>query len=439
MKNKYINHICFLLVFFTLAGFGQSAWAQTITASGKVLDRNQEPLIGANVKVLDTATGTITNPDGHFTLECPKGSILEVSFIGYVSQKVAAGQDLTIVLEEDAITLQETVIVGIGYGTMRKSDLTGAIASVSQKDMKQGIITSAEQLLQGKIAGLSVVQSSGDPTVGASIRLRGGTSLSASNSPLVVVDGIPGVDFNTVQPSEIVSIDVLKDASAAAIYGSRGANGVIIVTTNRASSDVERKSIEYNGYVAISSAANNLDLLSANQWRAYVRDNNIASATDYGGDTNWQKEIQRTAISHSHNVFFSSTRKNSGYRASVTYQHNQGIIKRNDLDRLTGSLSAFQNGWNGRLRLEAGVSGNFDKWNPIDNRIFERSLNLNPTLPVRDKNGSFTNIGGTLNENPVEILTNREDDSSRHRFLGYGKIELDLVKGLKAVANGSYE
>ena len=139
MKNKYINHICFLLVFFTLAGFGQSAWAQTITASGKVLDRNQEPLIGANVKVLDTATGTITNPDGHFTLECPKGSILEVSFIGYVSQKVAAGQDLTIVLEEDAITLQETVIVGIGYGTMRKSDLTGAIASVSQKDMKQGI------------------------------------------------------------------------------------------------------------------------------------------------------------------------------------------------------------------------------------------------------------------------------------------------------------
>ena len=426
MKNKYINHICFLLVFFTLAGFGQSAWAQTITASGKVLDRNQEPLIGANVKVLDTATGTITNPDGHFTLECPKGSILEVSFIGYVSQKVAAGQDLTIVLEEDAITLQETVIVGIGYGTMRKSDLTGAIASVSQKDMKQGIITSAEQLLQGKIAGLSVVQSSGDPTVGASIRLRGGTSLSASNSPLVVVDGIPGVDFNTVQPSEIVSIDVLKDASAAAIYGSRGANGVIIVTTNRASSDVERKSIEYNGYVAISSAANNLDLLSANQWRAYVRDNNIASATDYGGDTNWQKEIQRTAISHSHNVFFSSTRKNSGYRASVTYQHNQGIIKRNDLDRLTGSLSAFQNGWNGRLRLEAGVSGNFDKWNPIDNRIFERSLNLNPTLPVRDKN-------------PVEILTNREDDSSRHRFLGYGKIELDLVKGLKAVANGSYE
>lgn len=439
MKNKYINHICFLLVFFTLAGFGQSAWAQTITASGKVLDRNQEPLIGANVKVLDTATGTITNPDGHFTLECPKGSMLEVSFIGYVSQKVAAGQDLTIVLEEDAITLQETVIVGIGYGTMRKSDLTGAIASVSQKDMKQGIITSAEQLLQGKIAGLSVVQSSGDPTVGASIRLRGGTSLSASNSPLVVVDGIPGVDFNTVQPSEIISIDVLKDASAAAIYGSRGANGVIIVTTNRASSDVERKSIEYNGYVAISSAANNLDLLSANQWRAYVRDNNIASATDYGGDTNWQKEIQRTAISHSHNVFFSSTRKNSGYRASVTYQHNQGIIKRNDLDRLTGSLSAFQNGWNGRLRLEAGVSGNFDKWNPIDNRIFERSLNLNPTLPVRDKNGSFTNIGGTLNENPVEILTNREDDSSRHRFLGYGKIELDLVKGLKAVANGSYE
>lgn len=154
-------------------------------------------------------------------------------------------------MQEDAIALEETVIVGVGYGTMRKSDLTGAITSVNAKDMKQGIITSAEQLLQGKVAGLSVVQSSGAPEAGASIRLRGGTSLSASNGPLVVVDGIPGVDFNSVQPSEIVSIDVLKDASAAAIYGSRGANGVIIVTTNRAASDTEQKSIQYNGYVAI--------------------------------------------------------------------------------------------------------------------------------------------------------------------------------------------
>ena len=173
-------------------------------------------------------------------------------------------------MEEDAKTLDEVTIVGVGYGKMRKSDLTGAIASVNSKDMKQGVITSTEQLLQGKVAGLSIVQSSGAVESGASIRLRGGTSLSASNGPLVVVDGIPGVDINSVQPSEIVSMDILKDASAAAIYGSRGANGVIIITTNRQGSDTEVNTIQYNGYVALASAAKTLDLLSANQWRSYV-------------------------------------------------------------------------------------------------------------------------------------------------------------------------
>lgn len=357
----------------------------------------------------------------------------------FISQKVNAGTRLSIVLQEDAIALEETVIVGVGYGTMRKSDLTGAITSVNAKDMKQGIITSAEQLLQGKVAGLSVVQSSGAPEAGASIRLRGGTSLSASNGPLVVVDGIPGVDFNSVQPSEIVSIDVLKDASAAAIYGSRGANGVIIVTTNRAASDTEQKSIQYNGYVAIGQVAKHMDLLSADQWRAYVRENNVGQAIDYGADTDWQKELERTAISHSHNVAISNSRKDNGYRASITYQNNQGVIVRNSMNRLAGSLAAYQTGWNGRLRIEAGINANFDSWHPIDNRIFERMTNLNPTFPVYDQNGDFAQIGGTNTENPVEINANRADDQKRHRFLGYGKVELDLVKGLKAVANGSYE
>ena len=202
--------------------------------------------------------------------------------MGYLTKKVKAGKDIKVVLEEDAKMLAETVVVGVGYGTMRKNDLTGSIASVNAKDLKHGVITSAEQMLQGKVAGLSVVQASGSPENGASIRLRGGTSLSASNSPLIVVDGIPGVDMNSVQPSEIQSIDVLKDASAAAIYGSRGANGVIIVTTNRQSSDAESINVQYNGYVAVASQAKYLDILSANQWRGFVRENNILDALDYG-------------------------------------------------------------------------------------------------------------------------------------------------------------
>lgn len=439
MKNKTIHTICSLFMLLILLGTSQNLLAQNITATGKVVDRNQEPLIGANVKVVGTQGGTITGLNGDFSLTCPQGSTLEVSYIGYLTQKVAAGKNVTITMQEDAVTLAETVIVGVGYGTMRKGDLTGSIASVSAKDMKQGVITSAEQLLQGKVAGLSVVQSSGAPEAGASIRLRGGTSLSASNGPLIVVDGIAGVDMNSVQPSEIVSIDVLKDASAAAIYGSRGANGVIIVTTNRAATDVEQKSIQYNGYVAIGQTAKNMDILSANQWRGYVRDNNIGSALDFGYDTDWQKELERTAISHSHNVSISNSRKAGGYRASITYQDNQGVIKLNDMSRLAGSITGYQTGWDGRLRIDAGINANFDKWNPIDSRIFERMANMNPTFPVYNPDGSFAQIGGTNTENPAELNTNRTNDQKRHRFLGYGKVELELLKGLKGVANGSYE
>ena len=439
MNNKIIHSICSLFILLVMLGMSNSALAQNIAASGKVVDKNQEPIIGASVVVKGTTNGTVTDMDGNFRLNCAQGSTLEISFVGYVTKQVKAGTNLNITLEEDAIMLEEAVIVGVGYGTMRKSDLTGSIASVNAKDMKQGIITSAEQLLQGKVAGLSVVQSSGAPEAGASLRLRGGTSLSASNGPLVVVDGIPGVDMNSVQPSEILSIDVLKDASAAAIYGSRGANGVIIVTTNRTASDIEQKSVQYNGYVAIGQTAKHMDLLSANQWRAYVRENNVANAIDYGCDTDWQDELERTAISHSHNVAISNSRKNSGYRASVTYQNNQGVIERNNMDRLAGSLAAFQVGWNGRLRLEAGINANFDKWNPIDTRIFERMVNMNPTVPVYNPDGSYVQISGTNTENPVELNNNRTSDQKRHRFLGYGKAELELVKGLKAVANGSYE
>ncbi len=439
MKNKTIHTICSLFMLLMLLGTSQSLLAQNITATGKVVDRNQDPLIGANVKVVNGQGGTITGLNGEFSLSCPAGSTLEVSYIGYITQKVAAGRGLTVTMQEDAVALEETVIVGVGYGTMRKSDLTGSIASVSAKDMKQGVITSAEQLLQGKVAGLSVVQSSGAPEAGASIRLRGGTSLSASNGPLIVVDGIAGVDMNSVQPSEIVSIDVLKDASAAAIYGSRGANGVIIVTTNRSSSDVEQKSIQYNGYVAIGQTAKNMDLLSADQWRGYVRDNNVTTALDYGYDTDWQKKLERTAVSHSHNVSISNSRKASGFRASITYQDNQGVIKRNDMSRLAGSITGYQTGWNGRLRIDAGINANFDKWNPVDTRIFERMANMNPTFPVHNPDGSFAQIGGTNTENPVELNTNRTDDQKRHRFLGYGKVEFEFLKGLKGVANGSYE
>ena len=367
IKNKLSG-----LILFALMMFCSQVSAQDFTATGTVSDSGHEPLIGTSVSVVGGKVGAITDIDGNFTIQCRQGDMLEITYVGYTSRKVQAGKGLKVVMEEDAKTLDEVTIVGVGYGKMRKSDLTGAIASVNSKDMKQGVITSTEQLLQGKVAGLSIVQSSGAVESGASIRLRGGTSLSASNGPLVVVDGIPGVDINSVQPSEIVSMDILKDASAAAIYGSRGANGVIIITTNRQGSDTEVNTIQYNGYVALASAAKTLDLLSANQWRSYVRSTGNMSALDFGASTDWQKELMRTAISHGHNINFSSSKKKHGYRASFTYNNNEGVIKNNTMNRLAGSLSAYQTGMNGRLRLDEGINTNFDSWHPVDNRIFER-------------------------------------------------------------------
>lgn len=402
--------------------------------SGTVVNKDRLPLKGVTVA---NSAGEKTQTDGigKFTISSTAGATLTFSFIGYNSQTAPASVDMLITLEENAVELDAIQVVGIGYGTMRKSDLTGAITSISAKDLRQGVITSAEQLLQGKVAGLTVNQPSGDPTQGSSLRLRGGTSLSASNNPLIVVDGIPGVDMNTVQPTEIVSIDVLKDASAAAIYGSRGANGVIIVTTNRENG---AKTMTYSGYVAVGNVAKNLDLLSANQWREQVREQNLVGAIDYGGDTDWQKELQRTATTNSHNLSFANGGKDGGMRASLGYMNSEGVIKTSGLKRISGTLNAYQYGLNNKLRLEASVYANRDDYNPIDITIFQHAYNLNPTLPVM-QNGAYTQIGGDWNNNPVEILTRRKDDQSRNRLLGYGKAELEIIEGLKAVATGSYE
>lgn len=440
MNIKNIKRFALLVLVVPLLLFANTSYAQQqITVTGKVTDENGNGLPGATVILKERqAQGTVTDIDGNYRLtiseEFSPGTLV-FSFIGYLTEEVSIDGRSVIntVMVPDFMSLSEVVVVG--YGTMRKSDLTGAITSVSASDLKQGVITSAEQMLQGKVAGLTVVQPSGDPTQGSSLRLRGGTSLSASNSPLIVIDGIPGVDMNTVQPSEIISIDVLKDASAAAIYGSRGANGVIIVTTNRENTGV---AINYSGYVAVGKAASNLDLLSANQWRQYVRENNINSAVDYGGDTNWQEELQRTAVSQSHSLSFSNGGKESGLRASLSYMDTEGIIKNSSLNRLAGSLSAYQYGLNNKLKLEAGIHANTDKYNPVDMGIYERAYNLNPTLPVK-QNGVYTQIGGTNNNNPVELLNNRKDDQSRNRLLGYAKAEIEIFSDLKGVVNGSYE
>lgn len=432
---KKMIHCQFLLMLIVGCMMTQNVLSQDagqIRVSGVVLDAKKEPLIGVSIVVEGTTIGTTTDVDGKFTLSCPKGAKLNVSYVGYKTQKLTAASSMNMVLEEDAISLADVEVVGVGYGTMRKSDLTGAIASVSPDGMKQGVVTSSEQLLQGKIAGLTVVQGSGDPTAGAVMRLRGGSSLSGSNAPLVVVDGIANVDMNTIQPSDIVSIDVLKDASASAIYGSRGANGVIIVTTKRKGSDDKIiTSAEYAGYLGVAEASNKLNLLTAANWAEH-------SANDLEGNTDWQEEIRQIAISQSHAVTFASGSQKGGYKGNISYLNSQGVIKTSQLERYGASVSGFTKVFDDRLTLDAGLHTSRDNYTNIDyKKVFQSTYGINPTLPVTDGNGVYQQdeLAGPLYANPIEYLNNRFNDRSRDRLLIYSKAELDIWNGLKGTVN----
>jgi len=427
------------MIFMLFISAGMFAQGKKLV-TGTVYDNTGTVLPGASVLETGTRNATTTDFDGKFTLEVAVGGSIEVSFIGSSTQKVqitASSSKLEIHLQNDGYQLNEVQVVSVGYGTQKKSDLTGAISTVTADNLVKGTISSTEQVLQGKVAGLNIIRPSGDPAAGSTIRLRGGTSLTASNSPLIVVDGIAGVDINVVQPADIKSVDVLKDASATAIYGSRGANGVIIITTKSGTKGV---SVVYNGQSSIGYVADNLDLLSANQWRGYVRQTGNMDAIDFGGNTNWQKAIEQTAISQSHTLSINSGKTDSGFRASISYLNNEGVIKKSGLERISGNVTAYQYlGDNKDVKFDMGLFANIDKWNPIDYRIFERSYNLNPTIPVYDNNGNFTNVNYTLYENPVEILTNRTVDNARHRLLGYFKTEVKFLNDFQAVANVSLE
>lgn len=425
--------LCLLFMLVSANAFAQDKQA----VSGTVYDPQGAALAGVSVVESGTANATITDDGGQFTLLVTPGSTLEFSYLGYATQTAAAGSSpITITLQEEATELEGVEIVSVGYGTMKRKDLTGAISTVSEKDLVKGVITSTEQALQGRVAGLTVLQGTGDPSSGSSLRLRGGTSLTASNNPLIVVDGIPGVDINIVQPSDIKSIDILKDASATAIYGSRGANGVIIITTK---SGLKTSTFNYSSYAAVAYASNNIDMLSADQWRGYVRDNNITDAVDYGGNTNWQKELQQTSFSQQHVLSLSSSSEKGGMRSSISYLNNEGIIRTTGLERLSANVAGYQYVLDKTLKFDAGLFTNIDKWNPLDYRIFERAFNLNPTIPVRDANGEYTFVGGTLYENPVEIMNNRTANNKRNRVMGYFKTEASIFNDFKAAVNLSLE
>ena len=322
--EKTISRFLLLLAVGLL--FAVQSFAQGLTVKGVVKDVTGESVIGANVIVKGTTNGTITDFDGNFQLQVNQGDIIVISFIGYLPQELPAAAEMNVVLHEDTETLDEVVV--IGYGVAKKNDLTGSVTAIKPDEMNKGLVTNAQDMMQGKIAGVNVTSAGGAPGAGATIRIRGGSSLNASNDPLIVIDGLAmdnnGVKglsnpLSMVNPADIESFTVLKDASATAIYGSRGSNGVIIITTKKGRSG-QAPSISYNGNVSVNTKKKTIDVMDGDQFRSYVTnrygEGSDAVAALGTANTNWLDEIYRTAISHDHNITLSGGLNNMPYRIS---------------------------------------------------------------------------------------------------------------------------
>ena len=368
-----------------------SAFAQQVVVKGNVVDETGEPVIGASVKVVGGTLGTVTDIDGNFTLNADKKSTIEVTYIGYEPVKMQAGQNLTIHLKNTSSTLNEVVV--IGYGAVKKSDLTGSVTALKPDSKNKGLVVNAQDMLSGKVAGVNVTSNSGEPGVGTQIRIRGGSSLNASNDPLIVIDGVP-MDNNkvgntgsnllsTINPQDIESFNVLKDASATAIYGSRGSNGVIIITTKKGHKG-QKPEVSYSGSVSVSQKKKTYDMMNGDQYRAYVKslfnENDDAVKALGTANTDWQDLIYRTAVSHDHNVTVAgSAGKFLPYRVSVGYTSQQGILKNSDYNRYTASVNLNPSLLNDHLNLNLNAKGMFSKAKKADTGAIGNAVSFDPT------------------------------------------------------------
>ena len=329
---------------------------QTGQVKGIVVDANGEPIIGATIQVKDAKNGTVTDLDGHFVMANAIGKTLTVSYIGYKKVEVVAkSATLRITLESEIAALDEVVV--IGYGTQRKGDVTSSVGSVKSEDFTAGAINDAGQLIQGKIAGLAVTNTTGDPTGGTQISLRGNTTiLGASTNPLILVDGVPG-DFGTVAPEDIESIDVLKDGSAAAIYGSRGTNGVVMITTKKSKGD-NINEVQYSGYLSTSTIAKRLDFCDAADYRQQIKDGLRDGSWDLGHDTDWVGEMLRTPLSHVHNLSYKGGSSKTNYIFNLNYRNLQGIFKRSDKQEFQGRAEVNHSMFDDKLRFNFQLIAN---------------------------------------------------------------------------------
>lgn len=398
--------------------------------SGKVVDSKGESIIGANIMEKGTSNGTITDFDGNFSLNVSAKSVLQISYIGYKTQEIPVSQlkaGAVITLKEDTEVMDEVVV--IGYGTQRKGDVTSAISSVKAEDFTVGKVGDAADLIKGKVAGLSIAKGSGDPNATSTIRLRGVISVNGSTTPLVLVDGVEG-DLSTVAPENIESIDVLKDASAAAIYGTRGANGVILITTKTGRREAHTTA-SYSGYVSASQFGKKLDFMTAEDVRA-----GKTNFTDKGYDTDWLDAISRTGFTHNHNFNISGGTKQTTYSADFTYRKEDGVIMNTYAEDIRMRFDVSHWMLNDMLKVNLNMVKKWHKnsatnaTNSDQSNIYRQAIARNPTAPIYNEDGSYNeDFGVNYYYNPVGMLEERLGNYSYEETRATGNITLEPIKG----------
>ncbi len=428
--------------------------SSTKKISGVVKDETGEPVIGANVVVKGTTNGTVTDMNGRYSLEVPEGGVLQISYIGYNTQevKVGSGDVVNVSLREDSEALDEVVV--IGYGTVKKSDLTGAVGSVQMKDVSQVGITSADRALQGQIAGVQVNARTGQPGESMMIRVRGSNSLAGGNEPLYVIDGMPVEKMNSdINPEDILSMEVLKDASSTAIYGSRGANGVVMITTKRGRTG--NTVLEYNGYVGVSSLRKKLDLLGKDDYIAMVNEvsqndgNGIAITPEQAAmlpNNDWQDLAYQTALTHSHQVSVSGGTDKTKLYSSLNYMNQEGIIKGSDYNRFALRINGDQK-LARNLSLNASIAYSYGTQNTANSNadgwgaIAYTAMVMAPIQEIRDADGKYTNFSGTPwgGTNPVGMAELYKNKTVNSRLLANMSLIYEIIDGLTFRVNAGAE
>ena len=366
MKQVLVRMPLRILAVISCLILSMSAFAQQISVKGHVVDATGEEIIGATVRVVGQSGGTITDLDGNFTIQANQGDNIQISYVGYKEVVVAAAPSVSVKMVANSENLDEVVV--IGYGQVKKNDLTGSVTALGTDKLVKGAVTSATDMLVGQAAGVSVITDGGAPGSGATIRIRGGSSMSASNNPLIVIDGVPVDDggingmsnpLSIVNPNDIETFTILKDASATAIYGSRASNGVIIITTRKGQAG--RVKVSYSGNVKLSTRKNEVDVMSANDFRNFVTskfgEGSAQVAALGNSDTDWQKEIFRTSVSTDHNVSVSGAVPHMPYRVSVGYTDENGILKTSNMQRLTGAINLNPQLFDKHLNIQINVKG----------------------------------------------------------------------------------